>query len=152
MTSPRSLVGTNCWQVSGVSDASAFFRAIPALVPQATHMFLEGTPARGIVAIISADLDAIPYCAPVWTLWSWPRNGRFAVRTSPPMFARLGDAAEHHAQPEVCDHLHFYRNEEPLVQWFDAFHDPLWISKAIPRERVQMFCSELGGVLSDGAV
>lgn len=149
MTSPRSLVGTNCWRVSGVSDASGFFRAIRTLLPDATHMFLKGAPVPLIVAIISEDLDAIPYGAPIGTLWAWPKNRRFAVRASPSVFARLAEAAEDHAQPEICFHLHFYRNEDPLVQWFDAFNDPIWISRSIPRDRVQAFCSELGGALSD---
>jgi hypothetical protein len=63
----------------------------------------------------------------------------------------LAEAAGHHAQPEICYHSHFYRDEEALVQWFDAFHDPLWISKTIPRERVETFSSAAGGVLCDGA-
>ena len=67
------------------------------------------------------------------------------------LFVRLSDASSHHAEPEICDHLHFYRGQEVLVQWFDAFSDPLLISKSVARERVERFTSAVGGALSDGA-
>jgi len=67
------------------------------------------------------------------------------------LFAALSEAGAYHAEMEICDHLHFYRSEEPLAHWFDAFHDVLLVTKAIPRDRVERFCSVLGGVLSDAA-
>jgi hypothetical protein len=30
-----------------------------------------------------------------------------------------------HSEDEICSHLHFYRGQEALVQWFDAFSVPL---------------------------
>jgi hypothetical protein len=64
----------------------------------------------------------------------------------------LSEAAARHVEPEICSHLHFYRDTEPLVHWFDAFDDPMLVSKAIPRETVERFSTEVGGVLSDTAV
>ena len=69
--------------------------------------------------------------------------------SSPSLFAALSDVATRHVEPEICSHLHFYRDAEPLVHWFDAFDDPILVSKAIPRETVERFCREAGGVLSD---
>ncbi len=153
MTSPRSLDDANCWRVSGVRNAEKFFRAIPRLAPEVTHMFLEGAPTPDIVALISAHAERNQYRAPVGTIWSWPgSNQRYTIRASPVLFARLAEAAAHHAEPEICSHLHLYRELEPLVLWFDAFDDPLVVSKAISRDRVDQFCSDTGGVLSDAAV
>jgi hypothetical protein len=70
---------------------------------------------------------------------------------SPEFFARLSEAASHHAEPEICSHVHFYRGQEALVQWFDAFSDPLLVSKSVARERVERFASAVGGAMSDGA-
>jgi len=115
-------------------------------------VFLEGTPAPDVMALIAAHAEQIEYGAPVGTLWSWPgRNQRFTLRASSLLFAGFSEAGARHAEPEICDHLHFYREAEPLVHWFDAFLDPLVVSKAIPREKVERFCSEVGGVLSDAA-
>ena len=152
MALPRMIDHRNCWTVSGVRSAEKFFREIPTLVPEATHMFLEGSPATDIVALLSPFSTHGDYGAPVGTLWSWPREQRFSVTASPDLFARLSEAAAHHAEQEICSHLHFYREDEPLVHWFDAFDDPIMVSKAVSRERVEQFCAEVGGALSDGAV
>ena len=152
MTSPTILEESKCWKVSGVRTAEEFFRAVSLLVPDATHMFLEGSPDPDIEALLADGADDADYAAPVGTIWSWPRkNQRFSVRASSDLFVRLSEAASHHAEPEICDHLHFYRGQDALVQWFDAFLDPLLVSKSVARERVERFASAVGGVLSDGA-
>jgi len=151
MAKPRTIDHRNCWTVSGVRSAEKFFRAVPTLVPEATDMFLEGSSATEIVALLAPFSTHTDYGAPVGTLWSWPREQRFSVKASPALLASLSEAADHHAEPEICSHLHFYRDDEPLLHWFDAFADPIMVSKAVSRERLEQFCIETGGVLSDGA-
>jgi len=152
MTSRAMLEESKCWKVSGVRTAEEFFRAVVLLVPDATHMFLEGSPEPDIEALLADAAADSDYAAPVGTVWSWPRkNRRFPVRATAELFVRLAEAASHHAEPEICDHVHFYRGQEALVQWFDAFSDPLLVSKSVARERVQQFASAVGGAVSDGA-
>jgi hypothetical protein len=142
---------SQCWKVSGIRTAENFFRAVSLLIPDATHMFLEGSPDPDIQTVLTNAADETDYTAPVGTLWSWPqKNRRFSVRASPELFARLSEASSNHAEPEICDHVHFYRGEEALVQWFDAFSDPLLISKSVARERVERFASAVGGALTEG--
>jgi len=152
MTSLPMLEESKCWKVSGVRTAAEFFRALPLLVPDATHMFLEGSPEPDIEVLLVDAADERDYTAPAGTYWSWPRkNRRFSVRVSAELFVRLSKVAAHHAEPEICDHIHFYRDRNALVQWFDAFSDPLLVSKLVPRERVEQFASAVGGAVSDGA-
>jgi hypothetical protein len=152
LTSQGMLDESQCWKVSGVRTAEDFFRAASLLVPDATHMFLEGSPDPDIVTVLADAVDDTAYTAPVGTIWSWPgKNRRFSVRASPELFARLSDASSNLAEPEICDHVHFYRGEEVLVQWFDAFLEPLLISKSVARERVERFASAVGGALTKGA-
>lgn len=142
----------DCWIVSGVRTGETFFRALPLLVPDATHVFLEGSPAPEIEALLIDAADDAEYAAPAGTYWSWPqKTRRFSVRASPALFSRLSEAASRHAEPEVCDHVHFYRDGHALVQWFDAFFESLLVSKSVPRERLAQFASAAGGVVSDGA-
>ena len=149
MNAPFQLAEMQCWRISGLSDAQAFFRAVPRLLPEATHVFLEGAPAPDIVALIATHAAQREYEAPASTVLSWPqRNRRFALVASPGLFARLSEAAAHLATVEVCSHLHFYRDAEPLALWFDAFDDPFLVSKGIPRERVEHFCLAAGGMLA----
>lgn len=143
---------SNAWTVSGVRMADDFFRAVHSLVPDATHMCIEGSPEPDVMAILAEAADDEPFKAPAGTFWSWPRRSRrISVRVSEQLLLCLAEVASHHAEPEICDHVHFYRGPEPLLQWFDAFLDPLLVSKAVPRERVWEFCSRVHGVMSDDA-
>ena len=148
MTAPL-LSEADAWQVAGLRDGAAFFQALSALLPDATHVFLEGTPAPEIAAIVASHAAEGEYVAPIGTIWSWPRERRLAVRASAVLFAQLADAAQRHAEPEICSHLHVYRGPEALAQWFDAFSDPLLVSKVVSRERVEQFCRATGGTLTD---
>jgi len=148
MTLDVRLDESNCWRISGVRTAAKFFHAVSLLVPDATHMFLEGSPDPDIETLLMDAADQADYAAPIGTMWSWPRkNRRFSVRASSGLFERLAEAASHHAEPEVCDHVHFYRGQEALAQWFDAFVDPLLVSRSVPRERVERFAVAVGGIL-----
>jgi hypothetical protein len=150
MTSPLVLDASQCWTVAGVRIAEIFFRTVFLLVPDATHMFLEGSPEPDIEGVLSNAVDEADYAAPIGTIWSWPqKNRRFSVRVSSDLLVRLSDAASRHAEPEICTHVHFYRGQEPLVQWFDAFSGPLLVSKGVDRERVERFVSSVGGHLLD---
>lgn len=138
---------STCWRISGIRTAEAFFRALSLLVPDATHMFLEGCPDPDIEALLLDAADETDYLAPVGTLWSWPQNRRYAVRASSQLFGRLADAASHHAEPEVCSHVHLYHGEKALAQWFDAFSNPLLVSNTVSREQVEQFAAAAGGIL-----
>jgi hypothetical protein len=152
MTTPLQIADTECWRIAGLRDAQAFFRAVPQLLAEATHLCLEGAPAPDIVALIATHTEQGEYRAPAGTLWSWPqRNQRFTLTASPALFAQLSEAAAQHAEPEICSHLHFYRDAEPLAHWFDAFDAPLFVSKVIPLGRVEQFCLAAGGALTDPA-
>jgi hypothetical protein len=152
MAASLYLMETECWRMAGLRDAEAFFRAVAQLLPEATHMLLEGAPAPDIAALLAPHAEHGEYRAPAGTWWSWPqRNQRLVLKASPALFAQLAEAAVRHAEPEICDHLHFYRDAEPLAQWFDAFDDPLFVSKGIPRERVEQFCLATGGAWADTA-
>ena len=151
MSSHGMLDESNCWKVSGARRADDFFAAVSLLVPDATHMFLEGSPAPDIETLLAAAADDADYAAPRGTLWSWPqKEQRFSVRASAELFVQLSEAASKHAELEICSHVHFYRGPEPLVQWFDAFVDPLLVSKSVARERVDAFASAVGGAVSEG--
>src|SRR5262245_51809061 len=148
----RQLDDSRCWVVSGVRHAEPFFRALAVLVPDATDMFLEGSPDEAVVSLMQPYLTHADYRAPAGTIWSWPgKNRRYRLKASAQLFERLSKAATYLAEPQICDHLHIYREAEPLVNWFDAFTDPALLSKTITRERLDTCWSVVGGVLSAGA-
>jgi hypothetical protein len=65
---------SKCWRVSGVRAAEAFFRAASLLVPDATHMFLEGAPDPDIEVLLADAADETDYAAPLLVSKSVPRE------------------------------------------------------------------------------
>ena len=59
MTSQAMLEESKCWKVSGVVSAEGFFQAVSLLVPDATHMFLEGSPDPEIKALLADAGDDV---------------------------------------------------------------------------------------------
>ena len=148
---PRYLAEADCWCILGLRDAQTFFQAVSELLPDATHVYLEGSPSSAIVDVIQPHTEDREYGPPAGTIWSWPREHRWSLKASPALFARLAEAAARHAAPEICTHLSLYRDADALAQWFDAFSDPFLVSKEIPRERAERFCLATGGTLQDEA-
>jgi hypothetical protein len=50
----------------------------------------------------------------------------------------------HHAEPELAVHFHVYRNDTVLLEWHDAFSQPMLMSGAIPQETVKVFADKIG--------
>jgi hypothetical protein len=55
----------------------------------------------------------------------------------------LATLAGKHAEPEVCDHFHAYKDGYGLMQWYDAFDLPLLIDESITEPSLQAFCRTL---------
>ena len=51
---------------------------------------------------------------------------------------------EHHAEPELAVHFHVYRNDTVLLEWDDAFSQPMLISGVIPEEKVKLLADRFG--------
>ena len=50
----------------------------------------------------------------------------------------------HHAEPELAIHFHVYCNDSVLLEWHDAFSQPMLLSGAIPEEKIKVFANKIG--------
>ena len=133
----------NGWEVEGIRQAAAFFDALVELLPLPTYLCFEGTSvAPDVRALLEANAVAPAMNIKTGTLWPKPRI--FHILASEPLLLKLATLARHHAEPEVCDHFHAYQNGHGLLQWYDAFSDPLLVEETIAEAAVQHFCSKLG--------
>lgn len=147
----KRLSGGEAWEIVRVPDVSAFFRVLPRLLPEATTAFLESlSMASDVARALGPFTEVSTYEAPFGTVWPTPT--RLRLRSSAELFDRLGALAERHAGPEICDSFHVYRFADPLLQWFDAFDDPIQVSKDVPIQRLQRICKELGVDYREAAV
>lgn len=143
---PLRLSDDDALVVGYVKDFYALLRAIDEVMPKGAVLCLEGT---SIVDEVAAFLDARqPVDRPAIeanTLWPKPRF--FHLPLSGTNLAELRALSEHHAEPEVADHLVVYRDADVLVWAHDAGAGYVTVSRFLPEETVERFRSSLGGAL-----
>ena len=79
-----------------------------------------------------------------------PRADIVHLPASVQVLRGLADHAERCAYPELCTHLHVHSAGRVVVQWYDAFSAPCYVSKELSAERLEAFCAELGTSYQDG--
>jgi hypothetical protein len=138
------------WEVQhrGV-DHAEFLRGLPALVPEGSVLVLEGgSPSSHLQGFLKEHAIA-PYTE-VARGTVWPRADIVHLPASAQIVRGLAEFAEHCAYPEICTHLHVHSAGRVVVQWYDAFAAPCYVSKELPPERLQAFCAELRTSYRDG--
>ena len=133
----------NGWEVRGIRLADAFFDALAELVPLPAYLCFEGTSiVPDVREVLEANAVAPAIQIPAGTLW--PRPNAFHVLANESFIRKLAVLAGQHAEPEICDHFHAYQNGHGLLQWYDAFDDPLLVDESIPEAALERFCAKLG--------
>jgi hypothetical protein len=130
------------WEIKEIRDSSAFFRELPMLLPNDAILYFEGiSVAKDVKLYLQLNSISPNFELPKGTIW--PRSAIFHVPINAAFMEGLARMAENHAEPEICDHLQAYTGEKIVLAWFDAFHDPLWLTMDIPEIKVQEFCNNL---------
>ena len=138
------------WEVRhrGV-DHAEFLRRIPALVPEGSVLVLEGgSPSSQLQGFLKEH--AIAPRTKVARGTVWPRADIVHLPASAQVLGGLADHAERCAYPELCTHLHVRSAGRVVVQWYDAFSAPCYVSKELSAERLEAFCAELGTSYQNG--
>jgi hypothetical protein len=137
----------NFWEVRfrGRYAGGPVLRELAGLLPPGLTLYLEGT---SIAAVVQAFLArrADPHPASVERGVIWPRPKVFHMPLTVENLAGLVELMEHHAEPEIADHLHVYVGTVAYLIWYDAWFDsPLYIRNVVPEEGVRRVCDEFGG-------
>jgi len=131
------------WEIEGISTARPFFSSIGILLPLPVYFCFEGTSIEPDVWALLQKNSASPHLqVPTGTLWPKPRV--IHVLATAEFVSNLAAIADSHAEPEICDHLHAYKDSKLLLQWHDAFDLPILLDVSIPEEFVQNFCRAAG--------
>jgi hypothetical protein len=130
------------WQVKGIRSAEKFFSAVPEVLPLPVHLcFVGGSVAPNVRALFESAAVEPGMQIPAGI---WPAPSIFHVLATEQIIRDLAALAGKHAGPEICIHFHAYNNGRGLMQWYDAFDDPLLIDESIPETQIQKFCKKLG--------
>ena len=131
------------WKLTSPKGFPAFLRALVDLVPEGAVFYLEGgSPLEELENFLKEESVSEISHLEMGTIW--PRPKTFHVPATSEVLFRLADIAEHCAEPEVAIHFHVYKDDRVLLQWFDAFSIPIYVSKEIAEEKVRHFCNKLG--------
>jgi len=131
------------WEVDGPKTFAELFRALQSWLPRSLILYFEdGSPDSEIFDFMAAH--SIPEQAHVAVGTIWPRPKIFHVPASESTLTKLAAIMEHHAEPELAIHFHVYEDATVLLEWHDAFSQPMLIDGSFAEEMVKSFASIFG--------
>jgi hypothetical protein len=118
-------------------------RALGDLLPDSSVLYFEGgSPGSKLLDFFTAHAIEEQIHVAVGILW--PRPVYFHIPATPNNLLDLAELAESHAEPELAVHFHAYQNGRILLEWHDAFSQPMLIDGKISEKQVRRFAAVLG--------
>ena len=139
---PFDLWEKDCWEVSGPKDFPSFFRGLIGFLPEGAIMRFELGKSRGKLAMFFTS-KSITETIPIPKGTIWPKSQVFNIPVTDKNLLELSELTEKYAEPEVADHFHIYLDDDVLIDWYDAFNDPMYVSKKISQDKIASFCDSL---------
>jgi hypothetical protein len=139
------------WEVSGQTDFPSLLLALPDLLPMNCILYFEGgSPCGELLGFLHEH--TVPEGAHVAYGTIWPKPRVFHIPATPETINRLSKLIESCAEPELAIHFHVYRDRTVLLEWHDAFSQPMLVSGDLPEQKVRIFAARLGMALEPGSV
>jgi hypothetical protein len=130
------------WEVSGKTDFPAFLTALPKLLPAESVLYFEGGAPSGDLLEFLRE-HGIPERTHVAYGTIWPRPTVFHLPATSETMTRLAELMGSRAYPELAIHFHVYRDQAVLLEWHDAFTQPMMISGELSEQQVRAFAERL---------
>jgi hypothetical protein len=131
------------WELSSPKDFPSFLLGLPIVFNEADTLYLEnGTPPKELMSFFEDRCLTGKPKIPHGTLW--PRPKYFHLPIIEDNVKDLATLSDQYAEPQVAVHVHIYRGNKMLLQWFDAFADPMFVSTDIREDQIQRFSEALG--------
>lgn len=131
------------WEVDGPKTFEEMFNALNGWVPEDAILYFEGgSPDAEIDNFIA--VHSVPEVSHVAMGTIWPRPNVFHVPAVATILTELAGIMKHHAEPELAIHFHVYLGDSVLLEWHDAFSQPMLMSGVIPEEKVKVFADKIG--------
>ena len=131
------------WELSGDTDFPSLLTALPDLLPEESVLYFEGgSPSGELLAFLRAH--EAPERAHVAYGTIWPKPRVFHLPATPETMGRLVELTRSCAYPELAVHFHVYRGQTVLLEWHDAFSQPMLLSGELSEQKVRIFAERLG--------
>ena len=122
------------WEASGEADFPTLLAALPDLLPADCVLYFEGGSPGGELLKFLRE-RGIPERAHVACATIWPKPTVFHLPVTPETISRLGELTRSCASPELAIQFHVYRDQSVLLEWHDAFTQPMLLSGELPPAR-----------------
>jgi hypothetical protein len=137
------LVDSECWRVEPTRDGALYFRALAALAPADSVLYMEDTTDRRVAAFLVDRRVENPVNVAIGTIW--PAPDRHHIPATAENLQALAALIEEHSVALPAVHTHLYCGNDVILEWYDAFtDDPIYVSGQIPESALR----EFGGILS----
>jgi len=139
------------WEVSGNTDFPHLFSALSDLLPPDCILYFEdGSPSGQLAQFLHEH--GVPERTHVAYGTIWPRPAVYHVPATPESISRLSELMSSNAYPELAIHFHVYRAQTVLLEWHDAFDQPMLLSAEFLEPQVTAFTENLKMTYKQGVV
>ena len=130
------------WELDGETDFPSLLRALIGFLPDGCTLYFEGGSSEGelLQFMKSRQIGERVHVA-VGTVW--PRPKYYHIPATTENLSELARIAEHHAEPELAIHFHIYREENIILEWHDAFTQPMLLAGTLEEEKVKTLAKAL---------
>lgn len=130
------------WELDGKTNFPRLLRALADLLPDGCILYFEGGSPRDALLDILNTRQVPEQChVAVGTLWPKPRC--YHMPATPQNLTDLAKAVEPCVTFELAVHFHVYRTTEVLLQWHDAFTEPMFLAGTFSENKVRTFADVL---------
>jgi hypothetical protein len=131
------------WEMDGPETFSDLFKALQDWLPEGAILYFEGGyPDAEISNFLNTQ--SIPEQARVAKGTIWPNPRTFHIPATKSVLVELALIMDHHAEPELAVHFHVYRDNTVLIEWHDAFAQPMLLSGLISEEQIGVLAGKFG--------
>jgi hypothetical protein len=131
------------WVVSPPSRPIRIASAFRILLSEQGVIALEGTSIHREVKL-TLQPYVIPPALEIRPGTLYPRPEWLHIRATIDALSTLDELVNTSAGPEICNHLYGYENGTLLLEWHDAFDDPIHVAGTVSAGVMTAFCSTLG--------
>ena len=130
------------WELSGAQEFPTLFKELENFLPPDSVLYFEdGSPSGELLKFLESS--SIPEQLHVAYGTAWPRPKIFHIPATKENLEKLTDLTEHCATPELAIHFHVYCNGEVLIEWHDAFDNPMYVSQYFSKDQIKSLCISL---------
>ncbi len=132
------------WEVDGPESFAELFDALNGWLPEGSILYFEGGMMTDTEIETFFANYSIPEVTQVATGTIWPGEKVFHVPATAKAFAHFASIMTYDDEPILAVHFHVYRNNSVLIEWHDAFDQPMIFSADTPKTKIKESADRLG--------